>query len=856
MTQSVFPSESVLKFASGLLRDVERGKLTREHAFSQVLELNPLDYPALVELAQLRLQSGDAAGAEEYLWRAIESQPCAYMAFMQMFNLKSDARPPQHALAAGLAELGYRKLLLDEEAVESEALDIPLPVDDPELKDLSPRERLQLMAGALARVRDTEPVAVTAQLRPHRLVQQLQESEDLPAPLIDALVAEGESIVPLLVGVLRGYAHGILNEDDSSIAENTLALLGEIGDADAIPQLLEFVAVRNPNLSGAARWAIDRIAALNPEAAARTIGEIASDVPGTHRLSLAEALMRHPGLDPEGRLFERLLENPGKLDREDAALTYPVLLLTAIAARGRAGAELARKALRKWGGTLQRGIVRKCEDAIESIPIEETPPPMADTLGWTVYQICAGEADWPDEDDGEEADEEDLYTPEPVRRKVTPERNDPCWCGSGKKYKKCHLEADQQTPDAPAPAAAPEGAFDGLRTRVAIFRDKEVPDDGTRTALKEFFGEVGTADPESIAAFADWMIHDWVFPRFGRPVMEEFQRRHAATLNAAERDALDSWTSSYVGLYEVLEVRPGVGVELRDFTSDDKLFVHDVRMSNVLTRWDGLHARVVNGERGREFTGLGTVVPRHLLARLFDWVKEDRERSGLEWPVYFKRNWPRIRREGSQLGKDWIDSVQLKNSDGEELMMSRAVYQVLDRNSLTAALRKCPELNAEDKYHYAWLRGDKLLGNIAISNGQLSLEANSRERLERGKSLLAGVAGSKMLRHKRDEHTTQRELKRSAAQGASEPSRREEIPLEIQHQAITQYMEKHYAAWPDMQLPALGGKTPRQAVQTADGRRKVIMLLRDFENGEERKRKSGEPFYDIGRVRTELGVEE
>jgi len=23
-------------------------------------------------------------------------------------------------------------------------------------------------------------------------------------------------------------------------------------------------------------------------------------------------------------------------------------------------------------------------------------------------------------------------------------RNDPCWCGSGKKYKKCHLEADEK----------------------------------------------------------------------------------------------------------------------------------------------------------------------------------------------------------------------------------------------------------------------------------------------------------------------------------------------------------------------------------------------------------------------------
>lgn len=23
-------------------------------------------------------------------------------------------------------------------------------------------------------------------------------------------------------------------------------------------------------------------------------------------------------------------------------------------------------------------------------------------------------------------------------------RNEPCWCGSGKKYKRCHIEADQQ----------------------------------------------------------------------------------------------------------------------------------------------------------------------------------------------------------------------------------------------------------------------------------------------------------------------------------------------------------------------------------------------------------------------------
>jgi methionyl aminopeptidase len=33
-----------------------------------------------------------------------------------------------------------------------------------------------------------------------------------------------------------------------------------------------------------------------------------------------------------------------------------------------------------------------------------------------------------------------------------PGRNDPCWCGSGQKYKKCHLDSDAQGRTAPAPA--------------------------------------------------------------------------------------------------------------------------------------------------------------------------------------------------------------------------------------------------------------------------------------------------------------------------------------------------------------------------------------------------------------------
>jgi preprotein translocase subunit SecA len=48
--------------------------------------------------------------------------------------------------------------------------------------------------------------------------------------------------------------------------------------------------------------------------------------------------------------------------------------------------------------------------------------------------------------------------PQPARSSKTPGRNDPCWCGSGKKYKQCHMRADQGRESAPAAGAAPAAA--------------------------------------------------------------------------------------------------------------------------------------------------------------------------------------------------------------------------------------------------------------------------------------------------------------------------------------------------------------------------------------------------------------
>jgi len=49
----------------------------------------------------------------------------------------------------------------------------------------------------------------------------------------------------------------------------------------------------------------------------------------------------------------------------------------------------------------------------------------------------------------------------PIRREKRPGRNDPCWCGSGKKYKHCHMHQDTATPQPVGSEASSQTASSG-----------------------------------------------------------------------------------------------------------------------------------------------------------------------------------------------------------------------------------------------------------------------------------------------------------------------------------------------------------------------------------------------------------
>ncbi len=56
-----------------------------------------------------------------------------------------------------------------------------------------------------------------------------------------------------------------------------------------------------------------------------------------------------------------------------------------------------------------------------------------------------------------------------------PGRNEPCWCGSGKKYKKCHLASDLESAERDAESAP--RARDIFELRESVLAPRQVRSD-------------------------------------------------------------------------------------------------------------------------------------------------------------------------------------------------------------------------------------------------------------------------------------------------------------------------------------------------------------------------------------------
>jgi hypothetical protein len=124
------------------------------------------------------------------------------------------------------------------------------------------------------------------------------------------------------------------------------------------------------------------------------------------------------------------------------------------------------------------------------------------------------------------------------------------------------------------------------------------------------------------------------------------------------------------------------------------------------------------------------------------------------------------------------------------------------------------------------------LGTLRVSESQLVVEVNSARRRRRIEKEIAKHLGSAatLVDTTITDISEMLEQRRASASGAaSSLAPQDTLPSSPELQAIeAELARKHWDAWLDTKVPALGNRTPRQAAKSASGRERLEALLASY----------------------------
>lgn len=214
-----------------------------------------------------------------------------------------------------------------------------------------------------------------------------------------------------------------------------------------------------------------------------------------------------------------------------------------------------------------------------------------------------------------------------------PGRNEPCWCGSGKKYKKCHLGM------APIPAL-PERVPWLWRKAIGFVATTGIT--GMEQVAEVAIARAGDpGDPNAIdAAFSDPLTMDLVLSEGG--YFSDFLETFGTLLPEDERHLAASWEKAHRSMHEIIEVDRAASVTLRDLRSGDLLTLTGTTFPRGAHAGRQICARAVPDGVGHQIVGGVFEVPEgeeHTVLELLDTARSHKHGAPVaEWLAGLERS--------------------------------------------------------------------------------------------------------------------------------------------------------------------------------------------------------------------------
>jgi len=398
--------------------------------------------------------------------------------------------------------------------------------------------------------------------------------------------------------------------------------------------------------------------------------------------------------------------------------------------------------------------------------------------------------------------------------------------------------------------------------------------------------------PEADSSFPPWLLYEWEPEQRERPdgvvrpamsVAEHYAEHQGPRLDSYERRYIEAVRSEPVTFYLVKATVPGREIALRDILRRREVTVRERQASATLRPGEILYTKVVSLDG--EAVMLGGA-PYAIPGGYFNEVVALRERIAAhnELDAATLRDFHfELRELYLDLRAAILDTTppDVHNTDGEPLQLTRLDYDLEcpPQDAFTALLPLTQEGDAgafADEIErdgtgalvaarLPWLRpGNRqnphwpntILGEIEIRGRRLTVRVNSQARADAIRDEIATRLGPRASQKGVVIESVAQMMAAAVARRGSGAapgrSREADAPQPPEIKALVARMSaEHWRTWPDIPLPALGGRTPREAAATPDGRERLEVLLLEFAS---REGMPGAMTPDIAALRRELGM--
>jgi hypothetical protein len=460
---------------------------------------------------------------------------------------------------------------------------------------------------------------------------------------------------------------------------------------------------------------------------------------------------------------------------------------------------------------------------------------------------------------------------------MNPGRNDPCPCGSGRKYKKCCEPATHVAVNpAVARADAAKEADSALTLRILRFAHARAGTTWLPAAFDLYVGGTGEAVGDAELQLAvPWAMFN-AEADDGITMAAMFRHENATRLPKELRELLDAQMNAWLGIWDVRRVERGVGMQVTDLLSGEERFVHEINGSEAIEVRAVILGRVVDVGGVTIFGGIHPNPLEPMDADIV--VREVRRLCRVRTrPIAVERlRQPRIELALIDTWRDIAErewtrpAPRITNTDGDPLLLTTDHFDVLTSGHsallariATLAGAEEPDVSDSDDGETiitvtkpgnakTKLWDNTIIGRIVIKGQRMRVESNSTRRADTLRASVTEHLGPLVKYRMRDE-TPQEEMMRRA----SEPHEPRSAAQGNSPEAVAvmrEFKERYMLDWLDQEVPALGGLTPREAAKSPRSRKDIEVLLRDLENHEGRLPESER--FDVDRLRAVLGLED